>query len=323
MVIIPCLNEAAHLGALVDGLRHAVASHGGRIVIVDGGSDDGSIEIAESLAFRHPNVHLLRNPAKLQSAGINAAIRAFGRGHSHLIRIDAHARYPDDYVDVLLDEAAKTGAASVTVGMIAEGDSLLQRVAAITQNAKIGNGGSAHRARGRGAWVDHGHHALMEIAAFEEVGGYDPSFSHNEDAELDHRLRAAGHRIWLTAATQIGYFPRDSFSALARQYFNYGFGRARNLLKHRSRPRLRQLAMIAVLPMLLLALLSPLVVVLAFPALLWASAALAGGLSLALTARRPFLLLSTAIAIVMHVSWSAGFWVAWLGRRTYRVAQPS
>ena len=39
-----------------------------------------------------------------------------------------------------------------------------------------------------GHWADHGHHALMRISAFRAVGGYDESFSHNEDAELDYRL---------------------------------------------------------------------------------------------------------------------------------------
>jgi hypothetical protein len=77
---------------------------------------------------------------------------------------------------------------------------------------------------GQGAFVDHGHHALMEIAAFRAVGGYDPDFAHNEDAELDHRLRAAGYDIWLTGRTAITYFPRRALPALARQYFNFGRG---------------------------------------------------------------------------------------------------
>ena len=41
----------------------------------------------------------------------------------------------------------------------------------------------------------------MRIAAFRAVGGYDESFSHNEDAELDYRLRQAGYRIWMTDKT--------------------------------------------------------------------------------------------------------------------------
>ena len=48
----------------------------------------------------------------------------------------------------------------------------------------------------------------MRIAAFRAVGGYDESFSHNEDAELDLRLTREGGRIWLTDKVRIGYHPR-------------------------------------------------------------------------------------------------------------------
>ena len=53
----------------------------------------------------------------------------------------------------------------------------------------------------------------MRVAAFRAVGGYDESFSHNEDAELDYRLRAAGYRIWMTDKTFMVYYPRASVSA--------------------------------------------------------------------------------------------------------------
>ena len=111
--------------------------------------------------------------------------------------------------------------------MVSAGAGVFQRLNAATQNSRIGNGGSKHRRRGAGEFVDHGHHALMEIAAFRALGGYDPDFTHNEDAELDHRLRGAGHRIWLTGRTEITYFPRAGLAPLARQYFSTSGGAAR------------------------------------------------------------------------------------------------
>jgi hypothetical protein len=74
----------------------------------------------------------------------------------------------------------------------------------------------------------------MGIAAFRAVGGYDESFSHNEDAELDFRLRQAGFRIWMTDKTVMTYYPRASVLPLFRQYLGYGRGRAKNILKHRA-----------------------------------------------------------------------------------------
>ena len=67
----------------------------------------------------------------------------------------------------------------------------------MAQNSKLGNGGSKHREGGKGHWTDHGHHALMRISAFASVGGYDETFSHNEDAEYDERVVSAGGRIYL------------------------------------------------------------------------------------------------------------------------------
>src|SRR5690606_35663894 len=117
------------------------------------------------------------------------------------------------------------------------------------QNSRLGNGGSKHRAGAKGQWVDHGHHALMRIESFRTVGGYDETFGHNEDAELDHRLRAAGYGIWLTDKTRMTYYPRETAAGLFRQYLNYGQGRARNILKHSTMPKLRQVLPAMVLPL--------------------------------------------------------------------------
>jgi NADH:ubiquinone oxidoreductase subunit 5 (subunit L)/multisubunit Na+/H+ antiporter MnhA subunit len=50
--------------------------------------------------------------------------------------------------------------------------------------------GLSKRKGGARQWIDHGHHALFKTTAFLAAGGYDESFSHNEDAEFDARLAA-------------------------------------------------------------------------------------------------------------------------------------
>ena len=308
LVVIPTLNEAAHIDAVLDSILPFAARSGGLVVVADGGSQDGTQAIVRDRAQRDPRLVLLDNPRRLQAAAVNLAVERFGAGFDWLLRLDAHSAYPADFGDALLAEAAESGADSVVVSMLAEGRGRLQRLIADAQNSRIGNGGSAHRLAGRGAWVDHGHHALMRIAAFRAVGGYDERFSHNEDAELDHRLRQAGYRIRLTGRTGLRYFPRARLGPLLRQYFNFGRGRARNLAKHGSRPALRQRLVAMLAPALLLGLLVPLSGIFALPLLLWLAACLAGGVLIALTTRSLSGVVAGFIAGSMHLAWSAGYW---------------
>jgi succinoglycan biosynthesis protein ExoA len=309
IIIIPCLNEAAHIEGLLDHLRPAALRLGAIIVVADGGSTDGTVDIVQRIARDDANVIWLHNPKSIQSAAVNLAVSRFGDGVEYLIRIDAHGGYPEDYCDRLLEEARATGADSVVVSMETVGAGIVQRAAAAAQNSKLGTGGSRHRHAAAGQWIDHGHHALMRIAAFTAVGGYDETFSHNEDAELDHRLRKAGYRIWLTAKTRMTYYPRSTFGGLYLQYLGYGRGRARNILKHRVVPKLRQLAPLVIAPLAVLSLLSFAHWSAALPFLAWAALCLAYGAALAARERDPKLLLAGPSAMVMHFAWSLGFWL--------------
>jgi GT2 family glycosyltransferase len=309
LIVVPTLNEAAHIDTVLDGLIPFARRNSALIVVADGGSTDGTQEIVLKRARSEPAVWLIDNPGRLQSAGINLAVRAFGDAADWLLRIDAHSHYPDDYGDRLLADARRTGADSVVVSMKAVGQSTLQKLIALAQNSRLGNGGAAHRGNPRGRWVDHGHHALIRLAAFRAVGGYDESFSHNEDAELDYRLRADGYRIWLTAETGLDYFPRQTVGGLLLQYFRFGKGRARNIFKHRAGLGPRQAVVVALAPLVLLALLSPLQPFFALPLMGWIAVCLAGGVYIAVAGRQARGVLSGFLAGSMHLAWSVGFWV--------------
>lgn len=315
LIVIPALNEARHIDGVLTFAAAFAARVNGLVVVADGGSHDATCDIVRRRATADPLIRLIDNPGRLQSAGVNLAVDRFGNGAEWLLRLDAHSDYPADYGDVLLAEAQRTGADSVVVTMHAEGQGFLQQVIAEAQNSRLGNGGSAHRLAGGGAWVDHGHHALMRIDAFRAVGGYDARFSHNEDAELDHRLTAAGHRIWLTGQTRLTYFPRARLGPLIRQYFNFGRGRARNLQKNGTRPAARQAVVAMLAPAAALVVLAPFGAVFALPLLLWLLACLAGGVMIALQTGRPRGLVAGLVAGTMHMAWSAGFWREWLSRK--------
>lgn len=309
LIVIPCLNEEAHLPALLALLTTEPAAANARIVVADGGSTDGSAEVVRAFGARDPRVVLLANPKRIQSAAVNLAVARYGADAETLIRVDAHARYPSDFLTRLLQAANETGADSVTISMRAASESgaCFQTAAAAAQNSVLGAGGSPHRKGGERRWVDHGHHALFKLAAFRAAGGYDESFTHNEDAELDARIRARGGKILLAADILIDYFPRTTARALARQYFSYGRGRARTVLKHKEKLKPRQLAPLAIAPAIVLAALTPFSLWAAAPAAMWLTLCLVLGALLGMRDRSVCAAFAGAPAAIMHAAWSAGF----------------
>lgn len=313
LAIIPCLDEAANLGRLLDQMLRDPAID--LIVVADGGSTDGSRDIARNYEDAGRPVRLLDNPNRIQSAGVNLAVKRHGGTFEWILRIDAHCEYPDRYAAILLDAAGERDASAVVVPMITRGRDGFQLAVAAAQNSVLGTGGSAHRHLGEQRFVEHGHHALMRRALFERVGGYCEAMPCNEDAEFDHRQLQAGGRILLEPGAAIVYFPRATPGALWRQYFGYGVGRARTVRRHGMGLRLRQTLPLAVPAALGLALLSPISWLFALPALAWLVLTLGVGLLVGHRAGGGgWRYVAGMAAGIMHLAWASGFLTEWLIR---------
>jgi succinoglycan biosynthesis protein ExoA len=307
VVVVPCLNEERHIGQVLANLAREAERLDLKVIVADGGSTDRTCSIVQEIARSSARIALIENPKRIQAAAVNAAVSKYGSGSRFLIRVDAHAGYPDRYCETLLSVQARTQADSVVVTMRAAGSGCFQRAAAAAQNSLLGNGGSAHRNETADRWVEHGHHALMTIDAFKAGGGYDETFTHNEDAELDARLINHGFHIYLTGEARVTYYPRGSVFDLVQQYFNFGRGRARNFLKHPESLKIRHLVLVAVAPILCLGLLTPVAGIFALPVLAWAGLCVGYGVVLGKRLRDPCAGAAGIAAMAMQAGWSLGF----------------
>lgn len=315
-IVIPTLNEERYLErCLRSVLDDPYPRDRLELLVLDGGSTDATVAIAERLGDELPLVRVVHNPGRLQSVAFNLALQIADERATCLLRCDAHALYPPGFVSRAVETLDRTGAAMVGFTAVATAEAPFQAAVAFAQTTRAGVGGSEYRLGGHSGWVDSAMHGCFSRSAVEAVGGYEETASHNEDAELSLRLREAGGGIWLDEELRVAYFPRGTVGGLARQYFSYGRGRAATVVTHRQRLQPRQLAP----PVLVIGNAALLLLVLAtrrLPLLAPIVAYLAalGGIGAVAAARRrePALLAAPVALATMHHTWGSGFVVGLL-----------
>ncbi|HUJ57729.1 MAG TPA: glycosyltransferase family 2 protein [Kofleriaceae bacterium] len=214
------------------------------ILVADGGSRDRTREIVARLAEADPRIRLVDNPDRLQAAALGRLVKA-ARGDI-IVRMDVHCEYAPDYVRACVETLEQTGADNVGGAQRAKARTFFQRALCAALASPLGVGGARYRSADAEGFVDTVFLGAFRRKVFETVGLWDPRAITNEDAELNQRILEAGGKIYLSRDIVVHYFPRDSYRALARQYFRYGRGRARTLIKLGRFPTLRP-----VLPFLL------------------------------------------------------------------------
>ncbi len=229
-IAMPCLNEEPYIEACIRSVfAQDYPADRVEIVVADGMSMDATREILQRLAAEDRRLRVIDNPARIQSAGVNE-ILAVARGEI-LVRMDVHCEYSSNYVSQCVRVLERTGADNVGGAQRARAKTLFQRALCAALDSPLGVGGARYRSAESEGFVDTVFLGAFRRRVFETAGLYDPRAITNEDAELNQRIIESGGKIFLSKDIVVHYYPRESFRSLAKQYFKYGQGRARTLLK--------------------------------------------------------------------------------------------
>lgn len=227
-IIIPCRNEKDYISGVLDSiLANDFPKENLEVIVADGMSEDGTRVIIEEYTKKWPFIHLVDNPKKIVPCALNEAIRnAKGR---IIMRMDAHAIYPPDYISRLVSalqklEADNVGAACET---LPGGPGLVPKAIALALSHPFGVGNATYRLS------DRENHTPIETDTvpfgcyrkdvFEKIGLFDEELVRNQDNELNERLKRAGGRIFLIPDVRIQYFARKNFSKLWKMFYQYGY----------------------------------------------------------------------------------------------------
>ena len=306
-VVVPAFNEEAAIEACLDSICGQDYERL-EVIVVDGASTDTTVGRVAAYATKDPRVRLIHNPDRIIPVSLNRAVEA-ARGE-FLVRVDAHAAIPRDYVSrcvlhLMSGRWCGVGGRKNGVGRTTQGRAIAAALA-----SPFGVGASKYHYGEEPQIVDHVPFGAYPLSIVRQLGGWDERLAVNQDFEFDFRVRSSGREILFDPALSIDWECRQTLRDLWKQYFRYGRGKAKVVAIHPSSARLRHLAVPAyvlallvafalapVSPVVLAAVVSPYVAFLATGTLI--TSRRVGTIGVAV-------LLPLTFA-VMHLAWGLGF----------------
>lgn len=219
-VILPVLNEQAHLEDSIRAILSQKYLGNIEVILALGPSRDLTNEIAAGLAAEDSRITLVDNPSGRTAAGLNLALNASTQ--EIVVRVDAHAEIPDNYLAIVVESLRDSGAVNVGGVMGAEGVTFFETAVAAAMCSPFGVGGSRFHIGGEPGYVDTVYLGAFIRQAVVDAGGFDERFIRAQDWELNYRLRQNGGKIYFDPRLHVTYRPRPNLRRLAKQYFEYG-----------------------------------------------------------------------------------------------------
>jgi glycosyltransferase involved in cell wall biosynthesis len=223
-ILIPCFQERDFVRPCLESVLAFEIPAGAKvieIIVIDGGSSDGTRGIVGELAMADPRIRLVDNPGRIQSMGLNIALRiATGE---YVVRLDAHSSYPRDYLALTLETSLRTGCDNAGGLVITQPRGTGYQAALIQAltTHKFGVGDSGFRTGAAEGPADTVPYGCFRRDIFDRLGPFDERLVRAQDYEMNRRIIAAGGCVWRNPAIQVTYFPQPDFRSFIRKQVVY------------------------------------------------------------------------------------------------------
>lgn len=223
-IICPIYNEEKYIAHCIESiLRQDYPKEDLEVLFVDGMSTDRTREIINSYLPQCPYLRVLDNPERIVPYAMNRGIQE-ARGDV-IIRLDAHAIYPENYFYELQKQLYALGADNVGAVCRTDVSNKTPKALAIREvlSNKFGVGNSVFRTGiDKVMEVDTVPFGCWRRDVFDRFGFYDVRLVRNQDIELNKRILRGGGKIFIVPDTYCTYLARETYKGLAKNNFQNG-----------------------------------------------------------------------------------------------------
>lgn len=255
-VLIPVRNEERDIRACLEAVLRQEHPHASiEVIVVDGGSVDGTSDVArEVLAHSDVPWSVIDNPAGTTPSNLNAGLAA-ARGDV-LCRVDARSLIGPHHIgrcaQLLADDPSRKVVGGGQRACARPGATLVGRGIARALNNRWATGLARYRRGSSAGWADTVYLGAFRTGDLRAVGGWALDLPTNQDFDLNQRLGGMS-AVWFDPDLTVDYLPRESYAALAYQYFRFGRWKRKYWRLRGSQPSRRQLVLLLVPPCVLVA----------------------------------------------------------------------
>ena len=223
-VVCPIYNEIKYIENCIQSiLSQDCPLNNLEVLFVDGMSFDGTRDIIMKYSAQYPFIKLVDNPQRIVPVAMNIGIRkSIG---SVIIRLDAHALYPSNYISVLVKELDRLNADNVGVACQTDVMNKTSKTLAIKEvlSNRFGVGNSIFRLGvDEVLEVDTVPFGCWRRDVFDKYGYYDTRLIRNQDIELNKRIIRGGGHIYIVPDTYCTYLARETYLGLCRNNYSNG-----------------------------------------------------------------------------------------------------
>jgi succinoglycan biosynthesis protein ExoA len=323
-IIVPCLNEQATIRLMLEAVYcQSFPRHEMEVIIADGMSTDETLHEIDRFKDEFPGltVRVVTNDQRNIPSGLNKAIQV--SNGEYLIRLDGHSEPEPEYIAKCVQDLIDRKGDNVggRWEIKPRNNSWQARSISIAASHPLGVGDARYRIGGKAQPVETVPFGAFRRELINKIGLFDETLLSNEDYEFNARIRKAGGTVWFDPEICSTYFAASNFSQLAKQYFRYGFWKARMLRLHPDTLRWRQALPPAFILSLVLALIvgivcNPLFLILMLELACYTLFMLIVSVQTLIKQRNISVSFGVPSAIAtMHFSWGCGFIWSWLKRR--------
>jgi len=223
-IIIPCLNEKKFISKCLESiLANNYPKNNLEVLVVDGGSEDGTKKIIEQYTKCYSLIRLLDNPKKITPVAFNMGIRS-AKGDIIII-MSSHATYEKEYISKCVEYLQEFKADNVGGTMITcpRDNTFIGKAVAISLSHRFGVGNSVFRTGTKEpTWVDTVFGGCYKKEVFEKIGLFNENLVSTQDMEFNLRLKKEGGRVLFVPGIVSYYYTRSDFKSYCKNNFRNG-----------------------------------------------------------------------------------------------------